>query len=186
MTSQEFMAWCEDQPEGMRYELLDGVVYANGGQPEMQAERVAHVQAKGGVAAAFAAQIRARQMPCDAFVDGIAVHVDDDTTFEPDALVRCGPPLDADATLVPDPLIVVEVVSPSSQRIDALTKLGKYFHNPSIAHYLIVLPANRQVIHHRRAGGGRIETTIHHDGVIAFDPPGLTLDLVELFGEDRS
>ena len=40
-------------------------------------------------------------------------------------MVRCGTPLDDDAIEMADPLIVVEVVSPSSGRRDSGSKLGR-------------------------------------------------------------
>ena len=83
--------------------------------------------------------------------------------------------------LVEDPLIVVEVFSPSSQRIDVLVKLGRYFRCPTLVHYLIVVPDGRLVIHHRRSEGGDVATTSHDAGVIRLDPPGLELSVAALF-----
>jgi Uma2 family endonuclease len=54
----------------------------------------------------------------------MAVEIDDRTVYEPDALVRCGSPLDDDAIKITDPLIVVEVLSPSSPTRDAGAKLA--------------------------------------------------------------
>ena len=101
----------------------------------------------------------ARPMP-----DGMAVRIDDRTVYEPDALVRCGPPLPGDAIEVNDPVIVVEVVSPSSRGVDRGVKLASYFSLPSVRHYLIVDTDKRVVIHHRRGDEGRIEVRILHDG----------------------
>ncbi len=108
MTADEFIAWAMQQPEGQRYELVDGEAVG------MAPERAGHARAKGLVYEALAQAIRAADVPCEAFPDGMSVRVDADTVYEPDALVRCGSPLDDDAVEVPDPLIVVEVVSPSS------------------------------------------------------------------------
>ncbi len=178
MTADAFMEWYDAQPEGERYELLDGRIY------KMQTERAAHGRVKLRVASAFERDIRSRRLPCEAFVDGMAVRIDDRTTFEPDAFVRCGPRLPGDATVAYDPVLVVEVLSPSTQAIDTSTKLTQYFRSPTIIHYLIVVPAKRTAIHHRRGAGDRIETMIRGDGVIVFDPPGLTLDVATLFEDD--
>ena len=180
MSADAFMAWYDQQPEGERYELHDGVVYPN----QMQGERLAHAETKLRIAESFRAQIRAGKLPCSGFGDGMAVRVDQDIIYEPDAMVRRGPLLPGDTTIILDPMIVVEVVSPSSHRIDVLTKLTHYFRNPNIVHYLIVIPSTRQAIHHRRGVGERIETTIHPAGVIEFSPPGLSLDLADIFAGD--
>ena len=92
-------------------------------------------------------------------------------------MVRFGPPLPGDTLITVDPVIVVEVASPSTQRADALLKLTRYFRNVSIQHYLIVMPNQRSLLHHRRGDGGRIETTVHVAGHVRLDPPGLDLCL---------
>jgi Uma2 family endonuclease len=105
----------------------------------------------------------------------MTVRVDADTVYEPDALVRCGPPIDDNATEIPDPIVVVEVVSPSSRKRDSGTKLEDYFRIPSVRHYLIVKSENKAIFHHQRAEAGTITTHIIRDGVIQLDPPGVTV-----------
>ena len=70
----------------------------------------------------------------------MAVEVDEHTVYEPDALVRCGPPLPPNAVKLSDPIIVVEVLSPSTSARDVGAKLADYFRLPSVRHYLIVRP----------------------------------------------
>lgn len=174
MTADAFLAWSERRAGDVRHELLDGRVYT------MAAEQAVHARVKYAVTRLLEAGIAEAGLPCEAFVDGMAVRVDDVTVFEPDALVRCGPRL-PDAIVVADPIVVVEVASPSIQRMDALLKLTRYFRNVSIMHYLIVLPNEGSVLHHRRVEGDRIETTVHGTGRSRLDPPGLELDLGGLF-----
>src|ERR1700730_7739792 len=129
MTVDEFLAWAEEQPG--RYELVDGGVYATppGG--------AGHAEIKFAVQAALVAAIRASQRTCHMLPDGMTVRVDETTAYEPDALVYCGAKLPPRAVEVPDPVIVVEVLSPSTRRIDASAKLVGYFRLSSILHYLI-------------------------------------------------
>ena len=119
--------------------------------------------------------MEAGNLPCEAFTDGMAVAVDETTVYEPDALLRCGPPLSPEVVKVSDPLLVVEVVSPSSRAGDAGAKLEDYFRLPSLRHYLIVKTENRAIIHHRRDDTGAISTHLVRSGVVTLDPPGLTL-----------
>ncbi|MFZ1109413.1 MAG: hypothetical protein WAN43_13860 [Rhodomicrobium sp.] len=60
--------------------------------------------------------IAAANLPCRAFVDGLGVKIDDETVFEPDALVNCGPPMRRGSLIAPNQVIVVEVISPTSAR----------------------------------------------------------------------
>jgi Uma2 family endonuclease len=175
MTAEEFMAWYDTQPEGRRYELLGGIVY------EMQGERVRHNEVKQRVSGSFRSQIADRKLRCQNFADGMAVRVDAETVFEPDAMVRCGSRVPGDATLIQDPLIVVEILSPTTQHVDVFRKFNRYFNNPSLVHYLIINSIDANAVHHRRNEQGRIESSSHAGGVIEFDPPGLALDLDQLF-----
>ena len=177
LSAEEFMAWYDMQPDGKRYELLDGAVY------EMMGEALIHVRTKMEVAVSLREQIFRNKMACEALVDGMAVKIDAKTVFEPDVLVRCGPLLPGDTVLLHDPVIVVEIVSPSSQRIDTYQKFMRYFNNSAIIHYLILFPAKKTAIHHQRMASGRIETQGYESGVIRLEPPGLELDLAEVMGE---
>jgi len=109
------------------------------------------------------------------------VRIDDVTVYEPDALVRCGPKAPSDVIAVDDPVIVVEVVSPSSRGIDTSVKLVDYFKLPPLRHYLIIQTDARAVIHHRRHDAGDIETRILNDAALALDPPGLEVALADIF-----
>lgn len=175
MTVDEYLAWAESQPG--RYELVNGVVYAQA------AERAAHAEMKFAVQKALDAAIRERRLPCRVMPDGMAVRIDEATAYEPDALVYCGPKLNPGALLVENPVIVIEVLSPSTGRIDASLKLAGYFRVPSVAHYLIIDPDEPLIIHHARSAGKAILTHILHEGKVTLDPPGLELALADIYGE---
>ena len=135
------------QPEGCRYELVAGQVVA------MAPERASHNEGKLEGVVALRQAIRAAGLPCRADTDGMAVRIDADTVYEPDALVRCGERLGPNVVEVVDPVILVEVISPSTHEIDTTRKLGDYFRVPSVRHYLIVNTSRRTVVHHD--GGSR-------------------------------
>ncbi len=84
-----------------------------------------------------------------------------------------------DAVAAPNPVIIVEVLSPGTRATDTGGKLADYLRVPSVAHYLIVHPTRRTVIHHRRSGEG-IETRIIANGPIAMDPPGIVITVEEI------
>ncbi len=174
MTADAFTAWVMNQPGG-RFELSGGVVVA------MAPERAAHGRAKGAAYRALGDAVAAAGVPCEVFTDGMAVRIDDATQYEPDAAVRCGAPLDGDAVVYDDPVIVVEVVSPSSRSLDTGAKLAGYFRLASLRHYLVIDPDRRTLVHHRRTGDGSIVTAIVAEGTLALDPPGIRLNLGGLF-----
>ena len=173
MTVDEFLAWAESQPG--RYELFNGVVYA------MAPERAVHAETKFAVTKALEAGLGKAGLACWALPDGMTVRVDQDTAYEPDALVYCGDQLPEDAVEVPTPVIVVEVLSPITRHVDAAAKLAGYFSLPSLWHYLIIDPDKRIVIHHRRGRDDDIITRIVREQTLRLEPPGLELDLACLF-----
>ena len=127
------------------------------------------------------AGIRKRGLPCYVLPDGPTVRVDETTAYEPDALVYCGQKVAPTALEIPNPVIIVEVLSPSSKRIDVSLKLAGYFRLPSVAHYLIVDPTQPSIIHHARGSGDTILTRIVTDGTITLDPPGLELAVADIY-----
>lgn len=149
----------------------------------MSPERVRHAVTKFAVQMALHAAIRAGGVRCEMLPDGLSIRVDEQTVFEPDALVHCGARLDPDATTVPEPLIVVEVLSPSTKHVDTGFKFQGYFRLPSLRHYLILDTERRTVIHHRRSTDDLIETRIATSGDLVLDPPGLALSAASLFAE---
>ena len=175
LTADAFVEWAMEQPAG-RFELLRGEVIA------MAPERVGHARAKRNVLLAFHSAVSSARLGCEAFADGMAVRIDESTVYEPDAMIRCGPKASNDVVLLDDPVVVVEVISPSSQSIDTGTKLVDYFRLSSVRHYLIVHPLNRRVIHHRRAEDGEIVTRIVAEGeTLPLDPPGLEVAVTDFF-----
>ena len=173
MTVDEYLAWAEDQTG--RYELLDGAVFA------ISPEGAGHAERKASVHAALLAGIRARGLPCYALPDGMTVRINDVTAYEPDALVYSGSKLQPSALEVPNPVIVVEVLSPSTRHIDLSAKLADYFRLPSIAHYLIVDPGKPSIVHHARAAGDTILTRIVNEGGIRLDRPGIEFAMADIY-----
>ncbi len=96
-------------------------------------------------------------------------------------MVFCGPRPPADAQTINDPIIVVEVLSPSTAAIDHGRKLSGYFSLPSLEHYLILDPERRVVIHHKRGRGDAIETRVLSNGLAKLDPPGFEVAVELLF-----
>lgn len=91
----------------------------------MTAKRHVHARVEGAAFRAPGSAVARAGGPCDVIVDGMTVRVDNAAVCQPDVILRCGPVIDGDALEVPDPLILVEVVSPSSAGLDTNGKLGQ-------------------------------------------------------------
>ena len=171
LSRADFRRWAEGRPG--RYERVEGRVFA------MAAKRLSHIRMKTRVWSSLCQAVAVAGASCEAFGNGVTVETGD-SDYEPDALVDCGPPGTDEAFSVPNPVIVVEVLSPSTAAVDSGQKLAGYFDVPSIQHCLIIHPTLRTVIHHRR-NVDRIETMIVAAGPITLDPPGLVITVEDLY-----
>jgi Uma2 family endonuclease len=174
MSREEFFAWAAQQSHG-RFERIGGRVVA------MSPERIGHVRTKTAVWAALRDAIAAAGADCEALGDGVTVSVDADTDYEPDVLVNCGERAGDDAVAAPNPVVVVEVVSPSSKAVDTGAKFMDYFRLVSIRHYLILRTDQRMVVHHRRRDDGVIESRLLGNGPLALDPLGIVVQAENFF-----
>jgi Uma2 family endonuclease len=173
MNVDEYLAWAEHQPG--RFELYAGEVYA------MAPEKAGHARIKFAIQMALLAGIRDAGVPCHMLPDGMTVRIQQDKAFEPDALVYCGPEVPDSAVEVGNPIVLVEVLSPSTRHIDASAKLAAYFLLPSVRHYLIVDPDARLVIHHARGERDVITTQIVREGTLRLEPPGIEFAVTDVF-----
>ncbi len=156
-----------------RYERVDGRIVA------MAPERGAHLRVKGAVYKALDRAVAMAGVDCQALPDGATVETGD-SDYEPDALVNCGEPMADNAIAAPNPVIIVEVLSPGTASTDTGGKLADYFRVPSVAHYLIVHPIRRIVTHHRRTSSS-IDTLVVVNGPITMEPPGIVITVEELY-----
>ncbi|MGH6815973.1 MAG: Uma2 family endonuclease [Hyphomicrobiaceae bacterium] len=182
MTVDEFLRWSEALPkEAGKFELIDGeVVVRHGSVAQQQSERSQHWVAKTAMGIALHDAIRRSGLPYRMAIDGPSIRMSDHKLVQPDVLVYCGEKLPRDVFDVPNPPIVVEVLSPGTERRDHGVKFEGYFALPSLQHYLIVDPDRPAVIHHKRGVGNTIETRIVKEPALRLDPPGIEVDLSEV------
>lgn len=130
-TAQDYWAL----PEGTRAELIDGELY-NMAPPNRK-----HQEIVSGLIWLLCDYIQRKGGPCKAYVSPFAVNLnaDDSTYVEPDVLVVCDPAKLSDRGCEGAPDFVVEVVSPSSVRMDYVKKLNLYLE-ADVREYWIVDP----------------------------------------------
>lgn len=174
MNVDEFLHWAEAQECG-RYELEDGHIVT------LQAERIEYREVKFKAAIALREAIKHAGLVCHAEIDGATVRISDNTAFEPDALVYCGAKPPRGSLEIPNPIIVVEVLSPGTAMRDAQSKLHGYMSLSSVHHYLILNPETRMVTDHARFDIDQIRTSIFSSGPMRLNPPGLTVEVESFF-----
>jgi Uma2 family endonuclease len=171
----EFLDWAIGRPG--RWELFAGEIV------RMSPETIDHAEIKGAIYIALRNAVRRARIPCHALTDGMIVRIDGETAYEPDAQVYCGERLKGTVREVPNPVIIIEVLSPSTQRTDVTQKLAG-FRLPSVAHYLIVDPTQPSIVHHARGTDETILTRVMTEGQIVLDPPGLEISVEEIYAAD--
>ena len=173
MTAEEFAVWAEARPE-KHWELFDGELVLQ------QSQNWGHARHIRSLARLFEDDIAASGLDLFVGTQGLVVKAGPHTAFEPDVVVFAGPMDDHDI-IVPQPVIVVEVLSNSTARKDRTVKLEGYFAVCSIRHYLIVDWEEREISHYRRQGEGSAKPVMIRAGGLMLDPLGLSLDVTKLF-----
>ena len=144
-THPEYVAF--ERSSDVKHEFAGGLILAMaGGKPEHGARAVR-------VTTALAQQLRGR--PCTVFDSDVRVRIRAvNVTAYPDASVVCGR-LETDAEdpdAVVNPVIVVEVLSPSTEEYDRGAKLDAYKLLPSLREVVLVAHAGQRVEVVRREG----------------------------------
>jgi Uma2 family endonuclease len=142
MSLDEFLVWEREQPE--RYEFADGVVTM------MTGGSLDHVTIAMNIARTLRQALRAAG--CRAFVNDVKVIAAGSVRY-PDVAITCSPVSGRD-DVVPEPVVIFEVISPSTERVDRGRKKFDYLGTPSIRHYAIVDQDERRIDLYTRAEDG--------------------------------
>lgn len=130
-----------------RSEFIRGEVFA------MAGGSAAHAILGGRSFAALDAGLR--KQGCRVFNGDLAVQVAEGEAFlYPDVSVVCGPPEFGAGGRLSNPSLLVEVLSPSTERFDRGEKFALYRSLPSLTDYLLVSSGAPRVEHYRRGEGG--------------------------------
>jgi Uma2 family endonuclease len=142
MSIEEYLEFEEGTP--IRHEYVAGEIFAmSGGSLE-------HELIGGNVFAAFHAHLRGG--PCKSFMNNFKLHLEVNESkffYYPDVMVACGP--SADIRFCTNPRLVVEVLSPSTERTDRREKAANYRQIPSLEEYVLVAQRSPEITIYRRS-----------------------------------
>lgn len=146
MSLDEFTEWVLTQDRKFEYykgEVFD--VYA------MAGAKANHNLVAINVASALHGHLKGKQ--CQAFVADMMVRVEaDDVGYYPDVMVTCSPEDRARQSFKTDPLLIVEVLSPSTAAYDRGKKFASYRKIASLQHVVFIDPEVSSVDHFQRDG----------------------------------
>jgi Uma2 family endonuclease len=173
MTLDEFLRW-EDGTD-TRYELIAGVPVA------MAPPGTAH----GELAARLARHLEnalTSKRPCRASIEAGVIHPERaDSFFVADVAVTCGP-REPGQQYIADPVLLVEILSPSTERHDRHVKIPAYRRIASVQEILLVDSDERYVELHRRQGHQWIIHILRDPAeVISLASVGIEISMTDLY-----
>jgi Uma2 family endonuclease len=114
-------------------------------------------------------------------VAGLSPLLTNDYTY-PDVIVACDAQFDADNHLL-NPVVIIEVLSPSTELKDRTQKLDAYRHIPTLRDYLLVAQERMRVEHYHKLDDSEWRWRIYEatDETIALDAIGCALNLGEIY-----
>lgn len=173
---EEYLALERDS--GMKHEYDAGAIVAMTGGSRRHNALASRVSA---------ALENARQPECVAFQSDQRVRVlATGRAMYPDASMVCGPiegdPADPTDTTITNPVLIVEVLSLSTEQEDRGAKWQHYQMLPALQEYVLVSQSQPRIEHYRRLESGAWEYRDVTDGVVQLQS-GAALDLEKLYAE---
>jgi Uma2 family endonuclease len=175
-TYGEYLAY--EQDAAMKHEFVDGEILAMaGGSPRHSA-----IAMNVGVAIRLG-----RPAGCNVFQSDLKVRVlATGRARYPDVSMICGPveldPADPYRQTITNPTLLVEVLSPSTEDVDRVSKRRDYQLIPSLREYVLVSQYERRVEVYRRQSSGGWDYIDVRDGIVKL-ATGPTLDLAQLYSD---
>ena len=133
MTRDQFLEWAAGQEEPHEFDGFEPVA--------MNGSSIDHSTICHNIYHELRLRLAGRSCVC--LGPNVGVATTGNAVRYPDALVTCSP-MSGRARLVPAPVVVFEVISPSSGRHDRITKLREYAAVPPVRQYVVLedrLPA---------------------------------------------
>lgn len=162
-TSRRKFVPVEDYLEGelrseVRHEYVAGQVYAMSGATD------SHNRIAGNLFSDLHVHLRGKR--CEPFMNDMKVHLEsqgDEWFYYPDVMVNCDPQ-GQEKLYCNTPAVIVEVLSPSTERTDRQEKRLAYETITSLHTYVLVAQDCREVTMYRRAGDGWARKILPRDG----------------------
>src|SRR5208282_5610611 len=170
MTLAQFLEWEERQP--LRYEF-DGI-----GPVAMTGGTLAHARIQRNLAFALTGRLRGK--PCEFLGSDLKIKTTDDHVRYPDGFVTCTGGENA-STVVSDPVVIFEVLSPSTAGKDRIVKAREYQATPSVERYVMLEQTRIGATVHVRAQDGWSVLVLKDDDILAMPEIGLAIPLTEFY-----
>jgi len=119
--------------------------------------------------------------PCRAFINDMKIHLSpmgDDVFYYPDIMVTCDPRDREFTHHIRYPKLIVEVLSPATERIDRREKLFAFMQVPTLEEYVLVEQGRPEAAIHRPTEKWRAQVSTE---TLELRSIGLSVSLAEIF-----
>jgi Uma2 family endonuclease len=173
MTVEEYLEFEENSP--IRHEYVAGLIFA------MSAVKLRHAVVVSTLM--FRIQNHLRGGPCDAIASQMKVHIrveENEFYYYPDVVVTCGPQ-EMDSVVVDTPRLIIEVLSPSTERTDRSEKRLNYRHIASLEEYVLVAQLPCEATIHRRSENWSPLVLTTPESIVEFRSIGFSIKLEQIY-----
>lgn len=189
-TEEEYFAFEERTPERWEFVPLPGLLSEGG--------RLGEIRTMGGGTAdhsAIAVNLMAGlttalrgsgAASCRVFGSDLKVHTADSLNTYPDVSVVCGPLVfhRRRRDTITNPLLIAEVLSPSTEAYDRSGKWQSYQTIPTLAHYLLIATDQPRIeIYTREESGWHFAPVAGLEALLALPALGVMLALTDLYAQ---
>ena len=176
VTIETVDAIVEAQADTALFELVNGVIVMMSNPTET------HEQIAGNIGAPLKLAMDTRG--CRTYQGGIRVQRSEDLSgndkTRPDVVVRCGPR--SSRTFITDPLVIFDVILPSSIDFDRGRKLEFYQSIPTTRHIVLVYQDQMRVEHYLRASQGfELDVLKSRDDVLRLEAVDFAITLDRIY-----
>lgn len=166
LSPQEYLA--QERASENKHEYQNGEIFA------MSGGSFAHNLICMNLGASLHGQVK--QRPCHVLPSDQRVQLKDGYVY-PDVSVVCGKPEFADEDNLSNPVIVIEVLSPSTADYDGSGKFARYRQIASIQEYLLVAQDKTHVMHYVRQDESHWLLAEYFDEQARFELPSIQCEL---------
>jgi Uma2 family endonuclease len=157
--------------------------YINGGMYERRGGNRIHNLIAGNTAAELWSQLRGRH--CEVYVNDMRVKVERTGMYTyPDVIGLCEEPRfeDENVDTLLNPTVIIEVLSPSTERYDRGEKFAHYRRLESLREYILIAQDIRRIDHYRRDGDTWVLTEVSEpDSALVISSISCTLRLSDIY-----
>jgi Uma2 family endonuclease len=186
MTVEQYLAL--DESSDAKYEFLDGYVFMLR-PPSSDYDDQAVNMAGGSIAhAAICARMALvlgnalANSPCMVYTSDARMQLAERQYLYPDLVVACG---EQSGTMLVNPSVIIEVLSPTTEKRDRGAKFKTYKTLPSVQEYMLIGSEYRAIEVHRREGHFWKEQHYYEGDLIELKSLGISFPFDEVYRRIR-